>query len=60
VLTIGVSSHEMSVYGHPVQLIAFVGCVFMLATGLRLVSLRRSTLEIDDSGYAPGDVLSLN
>lgn len=59
-LTIGVSSHEMSVYGHPVQLIAFVACVFMLATGLRLVSLRRSTLEIDDSGYAPGDVLSLN
>jgi hypothetical protein len=32
----------------------------MQATGLRLVSMRRSIIAIDDSGYAPGDVLSLN
>jgi hypothetical protein len=60
VLTIGVSSHEISVYGHTVQLIVFVACLFMLATGLRLVSLRQPTVAIDESGFAPGDVLSLN
>jgi hypothetical protein len=57
----GVPDLELMLFGHPVASASFVGIVLMAAVGLRLFSLRKRRIaRRDSSGFAPGDILSLN
>ncbi len=57
----GVATVELSVFGRPVTAAIFVGEVLVAAAALRAIAvLRRHRTERDASGFAPGDILSLN
>ena len=58
--TIGVPSHELRAFGSVASIVTLAGTALAGAGLVRLMSLRRPRAEIDDSAFAPGDILSLN
>lgn len=58
--TVGVPSQAVRMSGNPGAVAGMAGAALSVAGLLRLVSLKRRPIEIDDSAFAPGDILSLN
>lgn len=57
----GVATAELSLFGRPTAAAVFVGEVLAAAAVLRTIAVRRRhRTERDASGFAPGDILSLN
>ncbi len=59
-LSVGVPSYELLAFGKDAAVAASVAAVLAAAGVVRLASLRQQAVEIDQSAFAPGDVLSLN
>jgi hypothetical protein len=58
--TVGVSSWELGLFGDTAQIVTFVTAIVLTAWVVRVLSLRRRVEVVDQSAFAPGDVLSLN
>ena len=58
--TIGVPSHELRAFGNASAIATFAASALTAAGLVRLMSLRRPRAKVDDSAFAPGDILSLN
>ncbi len=58
--TVGVSTHEVGLFGDTFQITMFVAAIVVTALVVRFLSLRQRIVVDDRSAFAPGDVLSLN
>jgi hypothetical protein len=57
----GAPDVELTLFGRPRATALFVASVLIAALALRVISLRkRRIVQSDSSGFAPGDILSLN
>ena len=57
--TITVPSYELQAFGNPIGIGLIAGAALASAGVMRFLSLRKRVVEIDQSAFAPGDVLSL-
>jgi ABC-type branched-subunit amino acid transport system ATPase component len=56
----GEASYELRAFGSTTSVGLFTGVGLISAGVLRLVSLRSRVVDVDESAFGPGDIVSLN